>query len=267
MKLPSMLTGIALATMICSTAPVMAHEDHQECNVSLNYDLTMEPKKMVFSSKGKEQYRIEPGRLFVDGEEVSLNSKQKALLEQYSDGLAKQVPEFVTLVTEAVSLASQAVSMALTPLLGDDTGAKVDELVANLQKRMDKVMYRNGDSYYVGATEDSMDEVFNEEFEQEIEQMVQNSVGTLMINLGSQILSADGGSFEEKMENFGKKMESIGDDIEKQMEAQAEVIEARADKMCENFEELLVLENRVREEIPELRDYPLAQREQVELRE
>jgi hypothetical protein len=270
MKTKTLVTGVALATLIGVTAvvPAMAHGiSNDSCDVNLNYDISLEPQKLVLSQKGDEFYRFEPGKLYVEGKEVALTGEQRALVDSYADSVARQVPEFVSLVTEAVGLASQAVNTALTPLLGEDTGNRVGELMDNVNERLGEVMHKNGDSYYIGVTDGSIDEVFDKEFEQEIENLVQESVGTLMVRLGTEILSSEGDSFEAKMEAFGQKMEAMGEQIEREMEAQASTLEARANKMCDEFETLVALESELRAKVPELSKLELADAKQEALRE
>jgi hypothetical protein len=275
MKMNSLMTGLVVtgAVLGMGMTSAFAHSEHKDshnshsCEVSLNYDISVEPKKLVVSQKGEEKYSVVMNKLFVEGKEVELNASQRALLTQYSDELSTQVPQVIDLVNSAVVMASGAVSMALTPLLGDASGAKLDELMAGMQKRIDTVAYRNGDSFFLGATESSLEKAFNEEFEQEIEQLVQNSIGSILMSVGAQMMSAEGGDFQQKMESFGKKMEAIGDDIETQMAAQATDLETKADKLCESFQSLMVLEGRLRAEIPQMAAYPLASSDTGKLRE
>ncbi|MFT5705654.1 MAG: hypothetical protein ACI8SK_001614 [Shewanella sp.] len=258
--------GISAAIFAASAVTtVQAHEegsanyysDHDKCEVTLNYDVAVEPKMLTVTEGDTEVYRIEVDQLFVEGKLVSLNKAQKKLLIQYSDEVSTQVPEVIGLVHDAVGIASSAASMALTPLLGDAAGAKLDEMMDGLEQRIDKVAYQNGDKFYLGATQSSLEDTFGDEFEQELEQLVKNSIGSMMINLGSQMLSGDGESFEQNMEAFAIKMENVGQDIELQMESQAENLEARANKMCERFMYLVELEDKLRVEVPELAKYPL----------
>ncbi|MCE9685243.1 YggN family protein [Shewanella sp. AS16] len=274
MKMNKLMTGLVISTGLFALGGLaQAHEaqshgvEVNSCKVALNYDLTVEPKKLTVSDKGVEQYRIELDRLYVEGKQVSLNAKQKAILTQYSTEVSAQVPEVIGLVNEAVSLASKAVTMALTPLLGEDSGDKFDKLVSGLKQRLDSIAYQDGERYYLGATDSSLDEAFGDEFEQEIEDLVQNSIGSLMMSLGSQLMSSDGVSFEQKMETFSAKMEAIGDDIETQVETQSSALEAKAEGLCNRFEQLLVLEGQLRQEIPELAPYVLAESEPQPLRE
>ena len=272
-------TSIGISAVLFASGTitsVSAHEDHSStsyssdnshCEVALNYDITVEPKLLAISDEGKEVYRIEMGKLYVQGEQVILNARQQQVLTQYSDQVSTQVPEVIALVHDAVGIASTAASMALTPLLGDAAGAKLDEMMDGLEQRIEKVAYQNGDKFYLGSTQSSLEDTFGEEFEQEVEQLVKNSIGTMMINLGSEMLSGDGDSFEQKMEAFGQKMENVGQDIELQMEAQAQDLEARADKMCDNFQNLIALEQKLRIAVPELEKYPLIDAPKVELLE
>ncbi len=228
-----------------------------DCQVTLNYDITVEPNKLVISKKQNEVYRIELGKLYVDGNKVELTDQQQQLINQYATEVSKQLPEVIDLVHDAVEMATIAVSMVLTPMFGDGVGAKIDTMMASLNNRVDKVAYQQGEYFYLGATESSLKETFGKEFEQEMEQLVQSSIGSFMMMLGSQMLSGDGESFEQKMQAFSSKMEQVGQDIEVQLEQQSQQLEQRADTLCENFQQLTVLEQQLREQIPQLEQYAL----------
>lgn len=256
------LTALVLATTSSAWASDKDHSlsfghDNNQCEVSLNYDIAVEPRKLIVSEDKKEVYRIELGKLYVDGSSVDLDAKQQKLVNQYADEVSQQLPEVIDLVHDAVDIASTAVSMALTPLLGDATGAKIDEMMDRLGNRIDTVAYQNGDKFYLGSTESSLEDTFGKEFEQEMEQLVQSSIGSLMMTLGSEMMNGEGDSFEQKMEAFSAKMDNVSKDIEVQIEQQAADLEERADKLCDNFQQLVVLESQLRQEIPQLDKYPL----------
>lgn len=275
MNINSLLTGVVLSSVILGASGLQAAQAKAEplviepaitestiaerCEVSLNYGVRVEPQKLVMSDKGLEKYRIEAGSLYVDGKQVTLSANQKQLVSQYADEVSTQVPEVIELANETVALVSHAVGMALTPLLGDVAGAKFDEMMAGVQQRVDAVAYRQGDNFYLGATEASLQNTFNGEFEREMEQLMQNSIGTLMMNIGGQMLAADGESFEAKMAAFSQKMDKLGQDIEQQVAAQSQGLEAKAERLCDRFEHLLVLEQQLRKGVPELAPYALTQ--------
>lgn len=273
MKINKLLTGCVLSGVILGLSGLPLAQAQTElkvderCDVSLNYDVKVEPKKLVMSEKGAEKYRIEVDKLYVEGKQVDLTDKQKKLVTQYAEEVSIQVPEVIELINESVSLASKAVGMALTPLMGDAAGTKFDQMMVGIQKRVDTIAYKQGDSFYLAATEESMQNTFNDEFSQEMEQIVQNSIGTIMMTLGSQIMSADGDSFETKMDALSKKMDNLGQDIEQQIQSESKGLEARADRLCDRFENLLVLENQLRQEVPELAPYALTQNSARQLRQ
>ncbi|MCG9696015.1 YggN family protein [Shewanella sp. Isolate11] len=266
------LTALGLTTLLSSNVWAgdkgnqISFGDDNQCQVSLNYDVAVEPRKLVISEAQKEVYRIEQGKLYVEGNEVELDSEQQQLVNQYAADVSKQLPEVIDLVHDAVDIASTAVSMALTPLLGDAAGAKIDAMMASLSERIDTVAYQHGDRFYLGATESSLEETFGKEFEQEMEQLVQSSIGSMMMSLGSEMMSGDGDSFEEKMQSFSAKMEKVGEDIETQIEQQADELDERANLLCDNFQQLAALEQQLHQQVPQLNKYPLMNLQQQQLK-
>ncbi len=256
MKLNKVATAL-LITSSLTAGTVMAH-DNKECNVSLNYDLSIKPNMMVVSDNGDEKYRIEQSNLFVDGKRISLDREQKQLLNQYSDEMYAQVPEVIDLVNDAMDIASGAVSISMNALLGDNAGEKIDDLMGRIESRVSKIAYQDGSEFYLGATDSTIDDAFDEGFEQEIEDAVKSSIGSIMISLGGQLISSEGGSFDEKIASFEQKMEQMGKDIESQVEAKAQKLEHKAEAMCADFKVLAALETKVRKVIPELSEFPLA---------
>ncbi|WP_394128972.1 YggN family protein [Shewanella maritima] len=252
------ISGLLISAAFVAPAQAKISLGDEQCNVALNYDVTVEPKRLQVSQSGAEQYRIEQGDLYVNGEQVELNEQQQALVNDYANELSRQVPEVIDFVGDVVSIATQAVSMALTPILGDAAGSQIDELLVGIQQRVDELAYQQGDKFFLGSTETTMESAFNEEFEKEIEQVMTNSIGTIMMTLGSEIMSSEGGSFDEKIESFALKMENIGQEIETQIEHQAKDIEYRADKVCNDFESLMAMEQNLRTNVPELAPYVLA---------
>lgn len=251
-----MTLGCALLIPAMSAAAMEIGHHHDSCNVSLNYDVTLTPQQMVVGEKGKEHYRIEMDHLYVDGKEVPLNAEQKQLLNQYHQGMAQQMPEVVGVVSDALSMANEAVTTALTPLLGDETGAKLNDMMGKLHERINKVVYHNGDTYFIGATDDTIDKAFDEEFSKQVEDLVMQSMGSIMVNIGKSMMDGEG-DFSERMDAFGEKMDKLGEAIDQKMDARSDAIDKRADALCENFQQLQVIEGQLLKSVPALAAYPL----------
>ncbi|MCL1074149.1 YggN family protein [Shewanella dokdonensis] len=251
-----MTLGCVLLTPVSSVWAVEFGGHNDACDVSLNYDVTLTPKKLVIGEQGKERYRVEIDRLYVDGKEVSLNAEQKTLLTQYQQGMTKQIPEVVGLVDEAMAMANDAISTALTPLLGDDAGAKLDDMMTQLHERVGKMVYHKGDTYFIGATDDTLDKAFDEEFSHQIEDLVMQSMGSIMINIGKSMMNGEG-DFSERMDAFGKRMDKLGDEIDQQMDERSKALDKRADRLCDDFQQVMTVEGQLRQSVPALSAYPL----------
>ena len=76
-----------------------------------------------------------------------------------------------------------------------------------------------------------------------------------MMAMGSAMMSGEGETFDEKINAFSQKMEKMGKDIEVQMESRAQEMEQSADALCDNFQRLVVLEDKLRKQIPELGEF------------
>ncbi|RLV61470.1 DUF2884 family protein [Parashewanella curva] len=250
-------TSMIIASSFMASS-AFAHDEHrQECNISLNYDITASSNELTVSDNGNEQYRIVGDRLFVNDEQVDLDAGQKRLVSEYRQEVVDQVPQVIELVNGAVELASDAMGSALTPLLGDEAGSKLEEVMEKVQERIGKVAYQDGNSYYLGATESTIEQAFDQNFEEEIENAVKSSIGSILMNVGAALMSSDGGSFSEKLTALEQKMETMAEDLETRIEAQAADFEQQADQMCDNFKSLAKLEQEVRLAIPELKALPV----------
>ncbi|WP_133406184.1 YggN family protein [Parashewanella tropica] len=239
------------------TSSALAHDEHRkECNISLNYDISASANALTITDNGNERYRIVGDRLFVNDKQIALDDSQKHLLSEYRQELGEQVPQVIELVNGAVELASDAMGSALTPLLGEDASGKLEDVMEKVQERVGKVAYQDGDTYHLGATESTIEQAFDHNFEEEVESAVKSSIGSILMNVGAQLMSSDGGSFSEKLTAFEQKMENMAQEIETRVEARAAEFEQKADMMCDNFKALATLEQEVRVAIPELKALP-----------
>ena len=96
------------------------------------------------------------------------------------------------------------------------------------------------------------EDLFGEDFEQRIESVVEkaikDSMGSLLIAVGQQILfSGDTEAFETKMETFGTK-------IETEMEARGAELAVKGEQLCASVLEIDKLEEQLKAEISELED-------------
>jgi len=250
-----MKTLIASAILLTSTS-AFAHDSHistDSCDVDLNAGLRINKNFVEFTKNDKPLYRITNNKILtVNGEEVFLDADQQALISQYATSIRSVVPEVKDIAVDAIELAVEGVNLAFNELLGEGNSI-ADELTTQLHVIRDEVDMQFGEDkeFYIDEHGELSDDFFGEEFEQRIEQVVeetlQNSMGSLLIAVGQEMLFAGGDmdAFETRMENFGEQ-------IEHEMESRSEEIEKRGEELCHSVYKIDALENQLQQQISEL---------------
>jgi hypothetical protein len=252
----STLIASTLTTVLASSA-VYAHES---CNVDLSAGFTINTNTIEFLTADSEDsdeqhslYKITDGKkLFVGNAQVTLTDDQEVLLKQYDEKIRQLVPQVKSVAIEGVDLAVEGVNLAFNGLLGEGNAVGADltkELELIREQVIANLSIENGISVGVEGLES--DELLGKDFDQRIESAVEkavlNSMGSILIAVGQQMMSADGDedSFETRMENFG-------DTIEQEMTVRADKIEKKAEALCVNIAKLDALEEKLKTEIEPL---------------
>lgn len=244
------------SVLLFSTTSVFAHDSHfssNSCDVDLTAGVKINKSFIEFSKNNHAVYRIvDNEKLIVNGNEISLTSHQQALITDYSSQIRAVVPEVKGIAFDAIELAVDGVNIAFNELLGqgNDVGA---ELTTKLYEIRDEVDARFSPDKEFSIDEHGVmsDEFFDQEFEQRIETIVedtiQNSMGSLLIAVGQELLFAGG-----DMDAFEVKMEKFGEQIEDEMESRSEVLEKRGDALCHSIYKIDSVEEQLKTEIAEL---------------
>lgn len=253
-----MKTLIATALIIASSASY-AHDSSfssNSCNVDLNGGIKISAEKITFSKNKSALYSIVNNeKLIVDGEEIDLTRSQQSLLTEYSTSIRGVVPEVKSIALDAIDLAIDGVNLAFNELLGEGNNVSVDltTQLTTIRSEVDKEFDGSKD-FYIDEDGFAGDDFFGDEFEERIESAVettiQNSIGSLMIAVGQEMLFSGGNmdAFETRMENFGQQ-------IEHEMEARGEGLEKRGEALCQSVISIDEMEEQLKSEIDELADF------------
>lgn len=252
-KTPKTLIAATLLLLFSSTALYA----HSSCDVDLKAGLTINESKLeFFESKNKQKilYTIaNKHNLIVRGEGVSLTAEQQALVEQYSRSIRAMVPQVRHLAIEGVDLAIEGVNLAFNELLGEgnNAGVGLTQELSSLKKEIaEQFTIEHG--FTLGENGLEENELLGNDFEQRIESSVEkavmSSMGTLLVTLGKQVFSGgDTGAFETRMESFGEN-------VEREMALRAEKIKRKADSLCTAAIEIDQLEEKLKSSITPLVD-------------
>jgi len=229
----------------------------ESCNVDLSAGFTINTTTIEFLQTNSEDkhslYKIMNGnQLIIGNDKIALNDNQEALLKQYDEKIRQLVPQVKSVAIEGVDLAVEGVNLAFNGLLGEGNSVGADltkELNVIRAQVITNLSIEKGISVGVEGLES--EELLGKDFEQRIDSAVEkavlNSMGSILIAVGQQMMAADGeeDSFETRMENFGAN-------IEREMTTRADKIEEKAQALCMDVAKLDALEEKLKAKIEPL---------------
>lgn len=225
-----MRTMIFAGVLTCCALPVLANE----CNVELNGKMQLENKVLAVELDNDTRLTIGQDRIpYIDGVALDLTTQQQNWVDLYYDGINQAAPQAASIATDAVALASTAINEVFTELLGSDNDALADlsDKLRHLDQQIQYNFYAENGDIRIHSESFENGEFFGEQweaqFEEAIEDLVTDSIGHLMVALGTQLIFSGGDmdAFEQKMERFGEQMEQ-------KVEYQATALEEKADILC-----------------------------------
>ncbi len=253
-----MKTLLASAILLTTTS-TFAHDTHfssDSCNVDLNAGLRVNKNLIEFTKHDKALYQILNNEtLVVDGKSISLDGNQQALVTEYATQIRAVIPEVKILALDGINLATEGVNLAFDELLGtgNDIGAELTEQLALIKGEVEQ-RFSADNEFYIDERGEFADEFFGEEFEQRIEEIVedtiQNSMGSLLIAVGQEMLFSGGDA-----DAFEARMESFGEQIEHEMELRAEGLEQRGEALCYSVYKIDQLEQQLQLQISEMSEF------------
>lgn len=246
---------LLVAASVCAglaATPVLAHDNN--CDIDLQGDLDFTEQQFTITMQNDQQVTFfNDNRVSVDGDILSLNDDQQALVEDYRAAINEAVPMSLGLVAEGFELAGTAITEVFGQLLGADDPLVTDfqQTLTQMQQEVDQHFYAEDGSVRVRRDDFGdngwMESQWEQKFEQTIEDMVSEATGKLLMVVGKEMLSGDG-----DMSDFEQRMESFGENLEQRIERQAEGIEDKAEDLCEVLHEADNAEQQLAESVTEL---------------
>tara|TARA_R110002167_G_scaffold21316_2_gene77678 strand:- start:736 stop:1515 length:780 start_codon:yes stop_codon:yes gene_type:complete len=225
-----MRTMIFAGALACCSLPVLANQ----CNVELNGNMQLENKVLAVTLDNDTRLTIDQDKiLYIDGIALTLDTQQQGWVDNYYDGINSAAPQAASIATDAVALASTALNEVFSELLGSDNTALADlsDKLHNLDQQIQYNFYADNGDIRIHSESFENGEFYGEQweaqFEEAIEDLVTDSMGHLMVAIGTQLLFSGG-----DMDEFEQKMERFGEQIEQKVEYQATALEEKAEVLC-----------------------------------
>ncbi|MDY6977505.1 MAG: DUF2884 family protein [Pseudomonadota bacterium] len=193
----------------------------------------------------------------INGESVSLDREQQRWVSEYYNNIDIAIPMTLTIASEGLQIANVAVTEVFTELLGgDQMGDDFNELFNSLETKLNTSFYDDVGNIRVDSTKFDepgwFDESWEQEFETQIESLISESMGRILIAVGTQMLW-EGGDMSE----FEQKMERWGEDLEYRLESQAASLEEKGEALCKVLKKADYAEGKMQASISGLDDLNL----------
>ena len=250
------LIASALTASIASSAAYA----YESCNVDLSAGFTINASSIEFveaqgenNDKQKSLYKIVDGKkLFVDNQNIELSDAQQVLVQKYDEKIRHLVPQVRNIAIEGVDLAVDGVHLAFNGLLGKGNNVAADltkELALIREEVVAKLSIENGISVGIDGleSEELLGKDFDKRIETVVEKAVLNSMGSILIAMGQQMMATD-----DNEESFETRMENFGENIEHEMTARSAVIEKKAEAICLSIAMVDEIEEQLKAEIKPL---------------
>ena len=245
------------ALMLSTTATAA----EQQCDVEFNGALQLENQVLTLTTEQENKIVINQSKqLYVNDQKTSLSAKQQAHLNEFYDSINAAVPAAAGIASDAIELATYALDETFTQLLGEDSAvvADITEQLQELKRELDRSFYGDDGKIRLNSAQFGEDEflskAFEDKFEKAIETIVTHSIGQIMVTIGSELMF-NGGDFDE----FEQRMETFAEDMEHKFDHQSEALEARAEVLCASLANIDRLEEKLRNDVPQLADMDVLQ--------
>lgn len=250
----SMILAGALA---CCASPALA----TQCNVEFNGTMQLENNVLTVMLDNDTRLTIDQDKiLYVDGVALTLDTKQQHWVDNYYNGITQAAPQAAEIATEAVALVSATLNEVFVELLGSDSSV-LEDLSEDLLELDQKIQYNfYADNGQIRLHSDTFENgnffgaQWEEQFEEAIESLVTESIGHIMVSIGTQLIFGDGDmdEFEQKMERFGEQMEA-------KVEYQADALEDKAETLCATLVKVDKAEKFLQDNLVQLADLDVIQ--------
>ena len=251
MKTRTTLSLVAAGLLVSGVANANATFNNEHCDVELDGNIQYYKGLLTVDMKNGSTMTItEDYELTINGESVSLDREQQRWVEDYYDQIDTAIPMTLNIAAEGLEIASSAVGEVFGELLGadDEMVMEFSELFDGLSEEMKIRFYDDQGNIRVDSTEFNQpgwfDNAWEDEFEARVESLVSQSVGRIMVAIGTEMMFGDG-----DMQAFEQKMERFGETIENRVEAQAEALEGKADELCAVLAKADYAENQMQKHI------------------
>ena len=234
----------------------------EQCPIRLKFGLLLSPDHLRIMEMGRTQMQINnDAELFIRGELITLTDQERYMLQEFSMGLRKELPEIVAIAMDSLDIGFDALNKVIKGFAGTDAAAEIEDHFMELRFGLLKRFARSGDNFYIAPQGlNELDDFFTDKLSGQISNVVTDSMRVMLGAMGEAYRQSEG-LVEGQIYDVNESVEKLSASVEKSLAFNANRLAGQAAKFCERFESLDRTEARLQNQIPELRKYDILSRQ------
>ncbi|WP_306519108.1 DUF2884 family protein [Rheinheimera sp.] len=227
-----------------------------ECQMAFRHGILISPEQIRVLTDDRTQFQINDDKqLFIQGQWISLSTQDTLLLEQYSQGMRKFVPQVVAIAVDSVELGLSAIEGMLIGVGNESQQEEWQALVRETTYQLMSRFVRSGEHFYLAPQSlNEMDAFLHGELKENLTSLAKNTVGAVWGALRDALRQTDD-NFERSESQDWQSVEQLISKINLGLDAKAEELEDKSALFCQRLRELDDIETQLQQQVPKLRDY------------
>lgn len=246
-----MVPLLAILVMFFLSLPASA-----DCNMAFRYGVLISPEHIRVMQNNRTYVQINHNQqLFVKGEWLDLDEEEQRLLQLYSEGLRKFVPEIVSLAVDGVEVGLSSIEAMLAGVGNKSQQAEWRALIRETTFQFLSRFVRTGDHFYLAPQSlNELDNFLNRELKPQLNTLARHSVGAVWGALRDALRQSDS-NFERAETQDWQAVNQLMEKITLGMDEKIVELEAKSALFCQRMRELDHIETKLQQRIPRLADF------------
>lgn len=227
-----------------------------ECQMAFRHGILISPEQIRVLTADRTQFQINhDSQLFIQGQWITLSAQDTVLLEQYSQGMRKFVPQVVAIAVDSVELGLSAIEGMLIGVGNESQQEEWQALVRETTYQLMSRFVRSGEHFYLAPQSlNEMDAFLHGELKENLTALAKNTVGAVWGALRDALRQTDD-NFERTESQDWQSVEQLISKINLGLDAKAEELEEKSVLFCQRLRELDKIETELQQKVPKLLDY------------
>ncbi|MDP2713901.1 DUF2884 family protein [Rheinheimera sp.] len=227
-----------------------------ECNMAFAHGILIAPEHIRIMQNNRTHVQINADeQLFIRGEWVTLNAEETALLQRYSQGLRKFVPEIVSIAVDGVELGLSSIEAMFTGIGSSAQQAEWRELVRETTFQWMSRFVRTNEHFYLAPQSlNELDYFLHGELKPQLDNLARHTVGAVWGALRDALRHSDN-NFERSDNQEWQAVGALVNKINSGLDAKAVELEEKSALFCQRMQELDKIELQLQQRVPALLDY------------